>query len=179
MTTETVQSKFADLIRNTPGCRPAKMEEFIEGSLTYLVSSDRYIYGTPKIVSLPKAKQIFIADEQFNDFVYIRPWSVVFFDVTGYTSHEIFLAGLWAFFDACKTGEGWHRDMYDMCYRDRVGKRSRGSIEDNAANFLSDHYGFYMSSAYCSDNIKASKSLVKTAQEKTVFKDFNFRGVVD
>lgn len=174
---EATRERFKQLLVNTPGFNPERVD-FVENSVSFWFDRN-YIYKNPAIVSLSEAKKVLDRDE-YDDFVYIRPWSVVFFDVTGLTSHEIFLAAMWAFFDACKTNSGWRRNLYDMCYRNPdnpAGPRER--LRDNAELFLSDHYGFYSSSAYSSSGLSISESFVKTAQEKQVFKGFKFREVVD
>lgn len=177
---DILKAKFRSLLMGTDGCTAS--DEFIDDSVEFFIDKVKhFIYGKPRIMTLPAAKVIFDADEEYEDFVYIRPWNVVFFDVTAMTSHEIFLAGMWAFFNNCKTGGNWRRNIYDMATKDYGKTRNNGrqSLSDNAERFLTDHYGFYASSAYCSGGLKISSSYRKTAQEKIIFKGFTWHETVD
>lgn len=179
----TLKTKFRHLLATHPGCTAG--DKWLDDSVDFFIEKvDHYAYGHPRLLTLPMAKAIFDRDEEYRDFVYIKPWGVVFFDVTAMTSHEIFLAGLWAFFNKCKTGGEWKgRYIYDMATKDYGfgdGKfKGRQSISDNAERFLIDHYGFYASSAYCSSGLKVSESYPKTAQEKMIFKAFTWHEIVD
>ena len=175
---QKAKEDFTKFLVNTPGY-PEDCK-FAENTIKFFFDRKDYWFGNPSFLTLPQAKRIFDVDADYRDFVYIRPWSVVFFDVTAITSHEIFLSGMWAFFNACKTGENWGRHLYGMCYANTdSSSEPRERLRDNAEMFLMDHYGFYASSAYGNSAISISKSFVKNAQERRVFSAFNFREMVD
>lgn len=167
------KAKFRQLI--------AKTIEGLTVDDTWLDHNVDMIYGDYEnsyrqpalILSLPEAKKhIESPTSNYDDFVYIRQWNVVFFNVTRNTTHECFMGLLCNLFDCVNSGK-----FEEICADDLWVP----NIRDKAEQFLSKHYGFFVSTAsgYGKPRIKCSKSLVKTATERLIFKNYEFAGIVD
>lgn len=102
------------------------------------IGSDDWMHrGDPLFVTLDEAYKLF-KDTSFDfvDWVYIREWGMVYFNVTRHTTHCIFMGQLAFFFEQARKGFR-NKRWWDRCidwdkYQDK---------------FVEDGYGFFRSSA--------------------------------
>ena len=101
---------------------------------------------------------------QYNDFVYLRRYGLILFDVGKHTSHEIFTSQ-WNWIetvllkDTSKT-----MDDGDHCFN-----------KEHQEQFLHNMCGFFMSRAMNMRTVHKSANMKLTAAEKMVFGDIVFR----
>ncbi len=158
----------------------AKMLETLDGSpipddelnffINMTIGSDDWMHrGEPRLVNLEEARQLFEDDEfDFTDWVYIREWQMVYFNVTRHTTHCIFMGQLAYFFEQAKKGfrgKWWNNPIDWEEYQDK---------------FVEDGYGFFRSSATgykagFKPHLLISDNISLTIAEKMAFnKLYNF-----
>ena len=148
--------------------RPDISAEDIEDAKFMLLTDarDRYRRGA-YITSLAEAKKIFDdEDSDYNDWVYLREFGIVLFNVTEHTSHELFLT------------HWYHVLVHVLPTKANLEKRLlRGDHKTDPEKFLHAKCGFFLTSAHGIGMVTKSADMKLNAQEKTVFGRFKFRDI--
>jgi hypothetical protein len=104
----------------------------------------------------PEAKAI-IEDGNYKDFVYIRRWGIVVFDVSKHTSHEMFMAN-------------WNWILSNLLDNPSLTLDNMPCMTDEGAEadkFLHNCHGIFLSSI--GQRPLKSSNMTLTAQERQVF----------
>lgn len=147
--------------------RPDLDREKLLESEWLILTTDRKEYQRGAYVcNLSEAKAIFDdEDSEYTDWVYLREFGIVVFDVTKHTSHEIFLAHWYTIIKYILNGTAdFERKMLRYDWK-----------SGDAEKFLHAKYGFYMTSAYGVGSVNKSADMKLTFDEKQVFSRFRFR----
>lgn len=148
--------------------RPDITDEVLTEYEDFLLPDERNEYmENGFILSPPEAKKFFASETDYDDFVYIRPLGIVVFNITGHTSHEIFLSRWRNIIKHIIQGNGTFEDV------DRDDFTDKGEL--CGEEFLHSGCGFFMSSAYGSHEIQTSSDHRMTFAEKQVFKGMRVR----
>lgn len=128
-----------------------------------LTNRDSYMQGS-EVVTLAEAKTWFDEDRDYRDFVYIRRFDMVIFNVVRDSSHEMFMANMdWILSNLL---DDTSKDLDDMPYFDP---------SDRAEYFLTNGHGFFVSSV--GGYVAKSVNFKLNAIEKAIFKNHRFRDI--
>lgn len=117
-------------------------------------------------LTLPEAKQYMAnSSNKFRDFVYLRRYGLVLFNIGHHTSHQIFTSA-WHWIETVLfNNPGTTMDNYYSV---------RGDYRLHQESFLHDSLGFFMSRAMNLRQVEKSTNMRLTAAEKMVFGHIDF-----
>lgn len=117
-------------------------------------------------MNLPEAKRFMDADGDYDDYVYLRRFGIVLFNVGRHTSHEIFTSH-WNWIETVLFNDTT-TNMDDMPSFD---------YGDESEMFLHNKCGFFMSRAFNMRSVLKSADMRLTASEKIAFGHIKFRDI--
>lgn len=148
--------------------RPDLSTEHLRANEWMILDTDRNGYQQGGFcMTLPEAKA-FLANSrsQYNDFVYLRRYGLVLFDVGKHTSHEIFTAQ-WNWIETVLLKDS-SKDMDDA-------DLDLNYVKETQEQFMHNMCGFFMSRAMNMRTVHKSANMKLTAAEKMVFGHIDFR----
>lgn len=149
--------------------RPDIPRETLEKHHWLILMTDRKEYQRGAyITTLPEAKVIFDdEDADFTDWVYLREFGIVIFNVKNHTSHQLFLSH-------------WNYILSNILHTTKKWREESIYSKDPDASseaFLHNKHGFFLSSAYGNASITKSADYKLNAQEKVIFGGYRFREI--
>ena len=119
-------------------------------------------------LTLPEAKKFMSnRSNKFDDFVYLRRYGLVLFNIGKHTSHQIFTS-IWHWIETVLLQDPQSH------LRDYVKHPDRDNYRHHQERFLHDCLGFYMSRAMNLRQVEKSTNMRLTAAEKMVFGHVDF-----
>ncbi len=154
-----------ELVKRIKSERPDLSDEHLAGCEFMLLTDprpERNVYMPSFWRNLPDAKKVIEDDTiEYNDWVYIRRWGIVLFNVGQHTSHEIFMAN-------------WNWILSNLFDGSTLDLDDLPSLTDcDAEAFLHNQHGFFVSRV--GTGVTKSTNMKLNASERLAFAAVRFR----